>query len=75
VKIDKKTPFWLKPDKLLGHELVYVGQYRQGMNWIKYLWSTRNGYMNSKYEKPAYDLQSQIQKDLTDGGFGGCECQ
>jgi len=56
---------------LLGHD----GQYRNGMNALSYAWSTRNGYMNSKYEKPAYALQSQIQKDLKDSDFGGCECQ
>jgi hypothetical protein len=53
---------------LLGHELVHVGQYRNGMNWLKYLWSARKGYMNSPYELAAYATQAQIEKDL--GGNG-----
>lgn len=28
---------------LLGHELVHVGQYRNGMNWIKYLGQSAEG--------------------------------
>lgn len=58
---------------LLGHELVHVGQYRQGMNWLKYVWSTRKGYFNSKYEIPAYDIQLQIQRELTDEDLEECE--
>jgi hypothetical protein len=29
------------------HAGLHVGQYRNGMNWLTYLWSTRNGYMNT----------------------------
>jgi hypothetical protein len=46
---------------LLGHELVHVGQYRNGMNDLEYL---LNGYEENPYEKPAYDLQDRIMKDL-----------
>ncbi len=60
---------------VLGHELVHVGQYRQGMTWISYLWSTRHGYENSKYEKPAYAMQSRIQDDLNNNGYAGCGCK
>jgi RHS repeat-associated protein len=61
---------------ILGHELVHVGQYRNGMNWLTYLWSTRNGYMNSPYEKAAYALENTIVNDLTNNpGGGSCGCQ
>ncbi len=53
---------------LLGHELVHVGQYRNGMNWLTYLWSARKGYTNSPYELAAYATQAQIMNDL--GGNG-----
>jgi RHS repeat-associated protein len=59
---------------LLAHELVHVGQYRNGMTWYKYLWSTRKGYSrNSKYEKPAYDLEDKVTKELTAAGTD-CGC-
>ncbi|MGC1547039.1 MAG: RHS repeat-associated core domain-containing protein, partial [Rhodanobacter sp.] len=60
---------------LLGHELVHVGQYRGGMNWITYLWSTRNGYGSSKYETPAYAMQDKIENDLRKSGLEDCGCQ
>jgi hypothetical protein len=51
---------------LLGHELVHVGQYREGMNWTTYLLSNPMGYdKNSRYEKPAYGMQKRILDDLT----------
>jgi hypothetical protein len=49
---------------LLGHELVHVGQYRVGMNWLSYLWSARRGYRSSPYERAAYATQAQIEGDL-----------
>ncbi len=58
---------------LLGHELVHVGQYREGMNWLKYLWSTRKGYFESKYEIPAYDKQREILGDLTEEDIEACK--
>ena len=57
---------------VLGHELVHVGQYRGGMNWLSYLWSTRHGYSNSPYEQAAYSMQDKIQSELTGNGFAGC---
>lgn len=61
---------------LLGHELVHVGQYRNGMTTLDYLLSTRHGYMNSPYEKAAYATQAQINKDLgAYGGNGQCSCK
>jgi RHS repeat-associated protein len=60
---------------LLGHELVHVGQYRNGMTALSYLLSTTHGYMNSPYEKAAYATQAQINKDLDGyGGNGNCSC-
>jgi hypothetical protein len=53
---------------LLGHELVHVGQYREGMNWLTYLWSARRGYFNSAYERAAFAVQARILKDLSDSG-------
>lgn len=40
--------------ELLGHELMHVSQYLQGMNWLKYAWSCRKGYRKSRYEIEAY---------------------
>jgi len=60
--------------QILGHELVHVGQYRQGMTWISYLWSVRSGYAeDSKYEKPAYAMGSKIFNDLKSAGTN-CSC-
>jgi hypothetical protein len=50
--------------ELLGHELTHVTQYRQGMTVLKYLWSTRRGYWNSRYEREAFDVQARIRRDL-----------
>lgn len=57
---------------LLGHELVHVGQYRQGMNWVSYLWSIRRGYERSPYEIAARAVQNKIRPQLTQSGFKGC---
>ena len=66
---DSTTPAGIA---VLGHELVHVGQYRGGMNWLEYLWSTRHGYANSKYEIPAYAMQSRIEQDLEKAHSKGC---
>ena len=61
---------------LLGHELVHVGQYRNGMTAASYIWSTRNGYMKSPNEIDAYGLQKKIQEILkqnVDSGICGCQ--
>jgi hypothetical protein len=57
---------------LLGHELVHVGQYRNGMTWASYIWSTRHGYESSPYEKEAYAMQRRILNDLAASNFEGC---
>lgn len=66
---DSTTPAGIA---VLGHELVHVGQYREGMNWLEYLWSTRHGYKNSKYEIPAYAMQARIEQDLEKAHSKGC---
>jgi len=50
---------------LLGHELVHVGQYRCGMTWLCYLWSTRRGYSKSAYERAALAMQTRINAGLS----------
>jgi hypothetical protein len=50
---------------LLGHELVHVGQYRAGMNALKYLLASWRGYRNNLYEIPAFTLQARILRTLS----------
>jgi hypothetical protein len=50
---------------LLGHELIHVGQYRAGMTIKDYLWASRSGYENNRYEEPAYQKQAEIERKLT----------
>jgi hypothetical protein len=52
---------------VLGHELVHVGQYRTGMNRLKYLWASRRGYGRNPYEAPAYAKEREILETLTNG--------
>ena len=40
--------------ELLGHELMHVFQFLQGMNRLTYCWSCRKGYKKSRYEIEAY---------------------
>lgn len=40
--------------ELLAHELTHVEQYLAGMNVFKYVWASRNGYMQNPYEIEAY---------------------
>ena len=59
---------------LPGHELVHVGQYRNGMNIFDYLWASRNGYNNNPYEIDAYLREAQIENGLINNSDGRCEC-
>jgi hypothetical protein len=59
----------------LGHELVHVGQYRNGLTWAKYVWASRHSYDKNPYEKPAYDKQDEIQNTMTKEKCGGCSNQ
>jgi hypothetical protein len=56
---------------LLGHELVHVGQYRNGLTWLKYLLASRHGYGKNKYEPPADAKEGEIKNGLKDA-CGGC---
>jgi Domain of unknown function (DUF4157) len=48
--------------QLLGHELTHVSQFLHGMSLFKYIWSCRNGYMQSLYEIEAYAKGNFIAK-------------
>jgi Domain of unknown function (DUF4157) len=51
--------------QILGHEIKHVYQYlKGGMTYFKYLWESRNGYGNNKYEKEAYDYGRKIRNDF-----------
>ncbi len=52
----------------LAHELTHVGQYREGMTWASYLWSARNGYMQSQYEIPAFAMYDRVYASLRQRG-------
>ena len=53
---------------LLGHELVHVGQYRQGATWLTFLASyVRYGYQNCPLEIAAREVEDRIRKDLQQG--------
>jgi len=56
----------------LGHELVHVGQFRNGMTWAKYVWALRHGYDDNPHEKPAYDKGDEILTTMTKGKCGAC---
>lgn len=52
---------------MLAHELVHVGQYRNGMNWATYLASivASGGYGRSnRYEGPAYTMEDAVRSYL-----------
>ncbi len=64
---DENTPEGIA---VLGHELVHVGQYREGATAFSFLWSYRYGYSrNTEYEKPAYELEDLIKFDLKKKGY------
>jgi len=50
--------------ELLGHELVHVRQYREGMTVLRYLWASRAGYRRNRYEVEAYAIGAQIRRQL-----------
>ena len=69
-------PSTIKGLAKLGHELVHVGQYRNGMTWAQYWWASRHEYdPNNQYEKPAYDKQDAIENTMTKEKCGGCPKQ
>ena len=50
--------------ELLGHELVHVQQFMQGMTVWRYVWSSRRGYRRNPYECEAYAFAAGIRADL-----------
>lgn len=59
----------------LGHELVHVGQYRNGLTFAKYSWAARHGYDNNPYEQPAIAKEREIANRLTKEKCDGCPKQ
>ena len=57
---------------ILGRELVHVGQYRNGLTWMKFLLASKHGYDKNPYEKPAYAKQNEIKLDMAKRKCGGC---
>jgi hypothetical protein len=50
---------------LIAHELVHVGQFRQGMTVPTYLWASRDGYTHeTEFEKPAYATEKAVLKAM-----------
>ena len=49
---------------LLGHELVHVRQYRDGMTLLGYVWASRRGYRRNAYECEAHALAARIRSEL-----------
>lgn len=55
--------------ELLGHELMHVCQFLNGMNWVKYIWSCRKGYLKSHYEIEAYATGRKISAKYQQNRF------
>ena len=61
--------------EILGHELVHVGQYQNGMTYVSYMWeSVINGYRNNKYEVEAYAKGAKIRADFCTANPGKQGC-
>jgi Domain of unknown function (DUF4157) len=59
------TPTTAAGMALLGHELVHVGQYRQGATWLTFLASyARHGYANCPLEIAARRVETRIRDEL-----------
>ena len=52
--------------ELLGHELVHVRQYCEGMTVLRYLWASRRGYRRNPYEVEAYAIGARIRAQACD---------
>lgn len=68
------SPFTPSGLALLGHELIHVGQFRQGMTYLDYIAESilHGTGMKNRYEIPAYRMQSGVENDLTNQ-FGARE--
>lgn len=53
---------------LLAHELVHIGQYRNGMTWLDYLagglYTSEEGHSQNKYEAAAIAMEDRVARDL-----------
>lgn len=50
--------------ELLGHELVHVRQYRDGMTVWSYVWASRRGYRRNPYETEACAIGARIRAEV-----------
>lgn len=50
--------------ELLAHELTHVEQYLSGLNIIKYLWASREGYTKNPYEVEAYAKGAYVRQQI-----------
>ncbi len=50
--------------ELLAHELTHVEQYLKGMNIFKYLWASRRGYRQNRYEVEAYAKGAFVREQI-----------
>ncbi|HMN80752.1 MAG TPA: DUF4157 domain-containing protein [Burkholderiaceae bacterium] len=50
--------------EILGHELAHVVQYQNGMTYARYLWESRRGYRDNRYEVEAYAIGARMRADF-----------
>ena len=60
--------------EVLGHELVHVEQYANGLNVARYAWANRKGYSENKYEKEAYAKDDIVREDFCSKNTGAPGC-
>ncbi len=60
--------------QILGHELVHVQQYAEGMTIPSYLWESRRGYWNNRYEVEAYAKDRRIRNNFCFGNQQALGC-
>lgn len=56
--------------ELLGHELIHVVQYQNGMTYAGYLWASRKGYRKNRYEVEAYSIGARMRADFCSACLG-----
>lgn len=60
--------------EILGHELVHVQDFLDGMSYFDYIWASRYGYQKNPYEIEAYRKGAEIRMNFcaTNPGTSGC---
>ncbi|MFO0701157.1 MAG: LamG-like jellyroll fold domain-containing protein [Nitrospira sp.] len=60
--------------EILGHELVHVQDFLNGMSYFDYIWASRYGYLENPYEIEAYRKGDEIRMNfcVTNPGTSGC---